>query len=109
MPVRSKPPKPALHRKLHLLYLADPKYRNDIIEKCEPDLIMCLEDCCWNSLYNSTMNISKENQDSLRKSRKTIKKMANPKIPLQRKKELLVQTGGSWISSLLAGVLDFLK
>ena len=78
-----------------------------LLKKAKPDLINAICDCITNIVYGK-VPISSQTKNKLKKKKKVLKELTNPKISTVRKKNLLVQEGGSIILKALGGITNFL-
>lgn len=89
----------------HLLYtLKDSNglLQKQIIRHSKPELVKSICEICVNTL-NGNLKLSKMKMKKLKRYKKEIRIMAQPKVSLLRKKKVLVQTGG--FLPLLIGAL----
>jgi hypothetical protein len=92
---------------LHVLQTASPKLRKAILENADRDLVHAIAECCINFLYNK-LNISNESVDKLRRRKNVIRSLAHSKTPISKKKKLLVQSGGGFLSLLLPAAISLI-
>ena len=77
---------------LQLLQNASTPSRKRILDKASPELIHCL--CDWaNNILQGNVTLSRHYKQKLRQHKTKLKKLANRKVALKTKKQL-VQTGG---------------
>ena len=100
-------PAKKLYADLLKLMMLPPRERKEYIRRADTQTIKSLCDTCWNALYNKKFKVDDETGERLRKSRATIAKLADSKIPLQSKRAILVQKGG-FLSALLPAIIGTL-
>jgi hypothetical protein len=76
-----------------------PGDRKLILKKANSDFIKCLADICEN-IVNGHIILPERQKQCLSKHKKIIRKMANKKIGIRKKRKALIQKGG-----FLAGIL----
>lgn len=91
---------------LNFLCICNARQRKSIIGLASKDEILALTECCINIL-NGNVNLTDSERKSLRKHRKYIREISN-KIPISRKRKILVQSGG-FLPLLLAPLLSILS
>ena len=77
---------------LQLLQNASTPSGKRILDKASPELIRCLCDCAHNILQGN-VTLSRHYKQKLRQNKTKLRKLANRKVALKTKKQL-VQTGG---------------
>ena len=97
--------KPNFH-KLHTLKDARPKLRKAIISNCDKDLVNYVSECALNLLHGN-VKLSDCARKKLRKYRHQLRTVIDRRVPLARKKKLIVQSGG-FLVPLLTAVLPTL-
>ena len=90
--------------KLHTLKYAQPKLRKAIISNCGKDLVNGVSECALNQLHGN-VKLS-DCTRKLRKYRRYVRTV-NRRVPLARKKKLIIQRGG-FLVLLLTAVLPTL-
>ena len=78
-----------------------------LLKSAKPDLINAICDCLTNVVYGK-IPISSQMKTKLRRKKKVLKELTDPKITTVRKKNLLVQHGGGIITNALEGIAKFL-
>jgi len=91
---------------LQVLNTADPKLRKAIISKCNKELVNCISECDLNVL-NGNIKLSGCVTRKLQKHKATLRKISDRRVPLSKKKKLIVQRGG-FLLPLLSAVLPTL-
>ena len=97
---------------LQLLQNASTPSRKRIIDKASPELIRCLCDCAHNILQGN-VTLSRHYKQKLRQHKTKLRKLANRKVALKTKKQL-VQSGGflplllSALAPVITGVVGSL-
>ena len=78
-----------------------------LLKSAKPDLINAICDCLTNVVYGK-IPISSQMKTKLRRKKKVLKELTDPKVTTVRKKNLLVQHGGGIITNALGGIVKFL-
>ena len=92
--------------KLHTLEDVQPKLRKAIISICDKDLVNTVSECALNLLHGN-VKLS-DCTRNLRKYRRQFRTVVNRRVPLARKKKLIIQHGG-FLVPLLTAVLPMLS
>ena len=88
---------------LKILKTAKPQQRKLILQSANNDLIYCLCECIQNLLHGN-VKISQKRKIELKKYANILRKIADRKTKVQKKREILIQKGG-FLPALLAPVL----
>lgn len=94
----------------HLLYTlkeSNGTLQKHIINHSKPDLVKSLCEICVNTL-NGNVKLTGGQLKKLKRYKKEIRMMAQPKVSLSRKKKVLVQTGGflpALVGALVSAVI----
>jgi len=88
------------HR-LHALKEARPKLRRAIIENSDKELLNSISECSLNVL-KGTVKLSDRKKRKLRKFKHQLRTIVDKRVPLARKKKLIIQRGGFIVSHLTA-------
>ena len=91
---------------LQLLKRAPPKLRRAILENCDRDLLLALCEIALNTL-NGTVKLSPKRRKSLARHGRSLRAVVDGKVPIAKKRRLLVQQGG-FLASLLVPALSLL-
>ena len=91
---------------LQVLKTADPKLRKAIISKCNKELVNCISECVLNVL-NGYIQLPGGVTRKLQKHKAALRKVSDRRVPLSKKKKLIVQRGG-FLQPLLSAVLPTL-
>ena len=86
-----------------MLSKSNPKYRKDLLKGAPPEIIQLLGECALNIL-KGTVTLTREEKTVLRKHKKNLRKLANPKVSNKTKKKV-VQKGGSMVPAMIKPVL----
>ena len=89
------------------LHSCSKKDQKRILENAKPDLINAICDCITNVVYGK-VPISSQQKSQLRKKKKVLKELTDPKVSTVRRKSLLVQHGGNIILKALGGIANLL-
>ena len=73
---------------------AQQKIRKAIISNCDKDLVNCVSKCALNFLHGN-VKLSDCTRRKLRKYRCQLRTVVDRRVPLARKKKLIIQRGGS--------------
>ena len=79
--------------KLHTLKDAQPKLSKAIISNCDKDLVNSVSECALNLLHGN-VKLSDFTRRKLRKYRRQLRTVVDRRVPLARKKKLIIQRGG---------------
>lgn len=91
---------------LKLLAKCTPKRRCEILSVCDNDLIKCIDDCSHNILKGN-IPIGEYHLENLKKHKKTIREVSKRRNSLKKKRDILVQNGGS-LPALLIPILTII-
>ena len=91
---------------LHNLKDANPKLRLAIISNCDKDIVHSISECALN-LLRGNVKLSDCQKRKLSKYKVKLRSVVGKRVPLSRKKELIVQRGG-FLVPLLSAVLPAL-
>ena len=89
------------------LHSCSQKDQKILLRNAKPHLVNALCDCLTNVVYGK-IPVSSQVKTQLRRKKKVLKELTNPKVSTVRKKSLLVQHGGSIILKALGGIANFL-
>lgn len=92
---------------LHVLRKSKPNLRKALIKQCEPDVIKTLCEICLNTLKGNT-RLSNVAKKRLKKYKRTIRSLSQPKQSVAFKRKVLLQHGGFLpllLGTLLSGVI----
>lgn len=97
---------------LQLVQTAKPKLRKTILLNCGLDLIKTIDECIYNTLCGN-IRLTESEKKSLKKFKSVLRKVLKAKGGLNKKREIISQSGGSFLPTLLlpivtAGVAQFL-
>ena len=92
---------------IKMLHSCSKKDQKRILENAKPDLINAICDCITNVVYGKAP-ISNHHKLQLKKKKKVLKVLTNPKASTVRKKSLLIQHGGNIILKALGGIANLL-
>jgi len=91
---------------LQVLKTADPKLRKAVISNCNKELLNCISECVLNVL-NGNIKLPYCVTRKLQKRKAAFRKVSDRRVPLSKKKNLIVQHGG-FLLPLLSAVLPTL-
>lgn len=90
---------------LRILAKAPASQRKAIIKSSSSDLVTCLCEIVDNIL-SGTVSLAKQRRAKLKQYTKILRTLANRKVPISKKKRLLVQKGGgAFLPALLVPIL----
>jgi len=90
---------PTLKKILHIRKAA----RSAAIKKCDRELIDCFSECAKN-IINGRVQLTKRQYARLQRQKKDLRKLANTRTTLKKRRTILRQKGG-FITSLLVPAL----
>lgn len=94
-------------RQLELIQICPHKLRNNLLKKIPVSAIKAICECCLNTLRGN-IPLSKHQKNKLRSHKATLRNLAYKKIPLRRKRSLIVQKGSGFLSFLIPAALTAL-
>ena len=89
---------------LQVLKTADPKLRKAIISKCNKELVNCISECFLNVL-NGNIQLPGCVTRMLQKHKAALRKVSDRRVPLSKKKKLIVQRAGFLLPLLILPTL----
>lgn len=89
---------------LKLVQVAKPKLRKSIIEHCDIELIKTILECIHNSL-NGNIKLTANETAQLRKFKSILRKILRSPGNLNKKRDLILQSGGSFLPVLLKPIV----
>lgn len=92
---------------LELLAKVNGKSRQKILKCCDLDLIEAIAECIFNVLRKN-IQLRKTHVNKLRKHKTTLRRLVNPKNKLNKKRNTILQSGGSFLPLILAPVVSYL-
>ena len=93
---------------LKVLAVSKPNQVKAILKTADDSLICTLCECIFN-LLNSNFNVSRQKKKKLAAHKKHLIKLATRGIPLQHKRNVLVQNGGNFLSLILPAAITVLE
>ncbi len=91
-------------QKIRLLSIATPRARKQMVREGDRELVNCVSECCLNIL-NGNVRLTPKQKSDLCKHKAKLRTIANKKISLKKKKEI-IQKGG--FLPLLLGPISLL-
>lgn len=91
---------------LEVLTKVNSASRKEIIKSCDLKLTEAIVECIFNVLRKN-IQLEKSHINKLRKHKKTLRQLANPKQRLNKKKNLMIQSGGSFLPLILAPIVSY--
>lgn len=92
---------------LELLTKVNGKSRKKILKCCDLELIEAIAECIFNVLKEN-VELDKKCVKKLRKHKTTLRRLVNPKQKLNKKRNAIVQSGGSFLPLILTPVVSYL-
>lgn len=92
---------------LEVLTKVNEKSRKKILKYIDLKLTEAIVECVFNVLKNN-VEISQTEVKKLKKYKKTLRDLANPKKDLKKKRNLIVQSGGNFLPIVLAPIVSYL-
>ena len=90
---------------LHVLVNGTAKQREGILRGANKELIYCLCECALNVLQGN-VKLHNSEKDKLRKHKQRLRVLADKRVALGKKRELLKK--GGWVTALIAPILSSL-
>lgn len=91
---------------LHTLQTATPRLRKSILENSDNQLIKTLIECVQNTL-NGNVVLNQKEIKKLRRFKTVLRELRNDKCKLEKKRKLIVQSGGgAFLPILLAPIVS---
>lgn len=96
-------------RKSDLLYIScqGGKFRKQLLKHADGELVRCICQCATKVLDGS-IPITSAEKKKLKKYKRTLRQLRDSKKSLGGKKKIIVQTGGSFLFSLIPAVVGAL-
>ena len=94
-------------QKIKLLSLATPRARKHIIREADKSLVDAVSECCLNVLKGHVPLTAKQ-KSRLSRHKEKLRKLAERRAAVRKRKEILVQSGDGLISALLIPVAALL-
>lgn len=92
----------------HLRLLKKYKNKTAILRKCPNSLIKCVCECALN-LLKGNIPISQQQKKKLIPYKRTLRNLSDKKIPLFKKRRVLVQKGNGLLSILIPAAVTALS
>lgn len=83
------------------------KSRKKILKCCDSELTEAIAECIFNVLREN-VKLEEKRIKKLRKHKKTLRKLGDPEENLNKKKKIIIQSGGSFLPLLLTPVVSYL-
>lgn len=91
-------------KQLELIHVCPIKLRKNLLKKVPSSCIKAICECCLNALRGN-IPLSKQQKSKLRPYKTTLRSLAYKKVPLSRKRSLIVQKGSGILSFLIPAAL----
>lgn len=92
----------------HLQLLGKCKNKGALLRKCPNSLIKCVCECALN-LLKGNVPITRRQKNRLAPYKRTLRRLGDKKIPLFKKRRLLVQKGEGFLSILIPAAVSLLS
>lgn len=92
---------------LELLTKVNGKSRKKILKCCSLELIEAIAECIFNVLQKN-IRLEKSRIKKLRKHKTTLRRLVKPEHMLSKKRNEIIQSGGSFLPLILAPVVSYL-
>ena len=92
---------------LHVLVNGTAKQLEGILRGANKKLIYCLCECALNVLQGN-VKLHNSEKDKLRKHKQPLRVLADKRVALGRKRELLLNQKGGWVTALIVPILSSL-
>lgn len=89
---------------LRLVQLAKPQLRKSILANCDLELIKTILECIHNTL-NGNIKLTPSEINNLKKFKAVLRKLLRAPGNLKKKRELILQNGGSFLPVLLKPIV----
>lgn len=91
---------------LHTLQSAKPKLRKSILENADIHVIRTLIECIQNTL-NGNVRLGQNEIKKIKRFKKVLRELLNSKCKLEKKRKLIIQSGGgAFLPILLAPIVS---
>ena len=92
----------------HLKLLGKSKHKAELLRKCPNSLIKCVCECALNILKGN-VPLTTRQKNKLAAHKRTLRKLADRKVALFKKRRLLVQKGDGFLSFLIPAAVSVLS
>lgn len=92
----------------HLALLGKSKHKGALLRKCPNSLIKHVCECALN-LLKGNVPITRRQKTRLAPYKRTLRRLADKKVPLFKKRRLLVQKGEGFLSILIPAAVSLLS
>lgn len=91
---------------LRILNACSPPLRKDLLKKFPKSIINCISECCLNTLKGN-VPLNTKQKKTLSRHKHTLRLLADKKISVNKKRNVLIQKGG-FLNILLPAALSVL-
>lgn len=95
-------------QQLHLLHKCPQTLRKKILQKIDIKCIKAICECCLNTLQGN-VPLTKSQKKSLSRHKSTLRKLQDRKVSLVKKRKLIIQKGGGFLSVLIPAALSVIS
>lgn len=92
----------------HLKLISKSKKKSDILKNCSNDTIKSLCECVLNTIFGN-VPLTKNQKNRLLPYKKSLRKLANKRVPLYKKRQLLIQRGDGILTVLLPAAISVIS
>lgn len=92
---------------LEILTKANTQSRKKILKHCDSELTEAIIECIFNVLKKN-IQVEPSHIKKLRRHKKILREIVHPKQNLNKKRNLIIQSGGSFLPLLLTPVVTYL-
>lgn len=93
-------------QKLRLFTVCSPRSKRNFLRKLPKRAIRCISECCLNTLKGN-VKLNPSQKRKLTPHKQVIRTLASKKLPLYKKKKILIQKGG-FLNVLIPAALTVL-
>lgn len=92
---------------LELISKVNKNSRTKILKYCDLKLTEAIVECVFNVL-NNNVQLERNHVNKLKKYKKILRELANPKHKVKKKQNLMIQSGGSFLPLILTPIVSYL-
>lgn len=92
----------------HLKLLGKCKNKRALLRKCPNSIIKSVSECALN-LLKGNIPLTKRQKNCLAQHKRTLRKLGDKKVPLFKKRRILVQKGEGFLSVLIPAAVSILS
>lgn len=92
---------------LEVLTKVKKESRNKILKNCNIKLTEAIVECVFNILRNNVV-LSQKHVEKMKKYKNTLRELSNPKKKLNKKRDVIIQSGGNFLPIILTPIVSYL-